>query len=119
MVKSIDLLFEYFSEESVENVLTTIEKQIQFLRRREIQGQKFVQNLQKTIDHLQQNLSAEQTAKETALKDKEAAVTRYFLLSLVNTNYLCFAKYMFLNIYRRIVVLLTWNWLVRIYVPTN
>eukprot|EP00105_Crassostrea_gigas_P020165 XP_011438886.1 PREDICTED: uncharacterized protein LOC105336327 [Crassostrea gigas] len=64
------------SEESLENVLTTIEKQIQFLRRREIQGQKFVQNLQKTIDHLQQNLSAEQTAKETALKDKDAAVTR-------------------------------------------
>lgn len=95
MVKSIDLLFEYSSEESLENVLTTIEKQIQFLRRREIQGQKFVQNLQKTIDHLQQNLSAEQTAKETALKDKEAAVTRYFLLSLVNTNYLCFAKYLF------------------------
>lgn len=56
MMKSIDLLFEYSSKESVENVLTTIEKQIQFLRRREIQGQKFVLNLQKTIDHLQQNL---------------------------------------------------------------
>lgn len=89
MMKSIDLLFEYSSEESVENVLTTIEKQIQFLRRREIRGQKIVQNLQKTVDHLQKNLSAEQTAKETARKDKETAVKRYFLLSSVNTYHLC------------------------------
>ncbi|XP_011438885.3 uncharacterized protein [Magallana gigas] len=70
------------SEESVEDALTTIENQVQLLRR-EIRGKKSVQDLQKTIDQLQKKLSTEKTAKEAALKDKEAALTR---LSAVAAN---------------------------------
>lgn len=73
--KVIELLFKYYSEESVEDALTTIENQVQLLRR-EIRGKKSVQDLQKTIDQLQKKLSTEKTAKEAALKDKEAALTR-------------------------------------------
>lgn len=73
--KVIELLFKYYSEESVEDALTTIENQVQLLRR-EIRGKKSVQDLQKTIDQLQKKLSTEKAAKEAALKDKEAALTR-------------------------------------------
>lgn len=73
--KVIKLLFKYYSEESVEDALTTIENQVQLLRR-EIRGKKSVQDLQKTIDQLQKKLSTEKAAKEAALKDKEAALTR-------------------------------------------
>lgn len=73
--KVIELLFKYYSEESVEDALTTIENQVQLLRR-EIRGKKNVQDLQKTIDQLQKKLSTEKSAKEAALKDKEAALTR-------------------------------------------
>lgn len=68
-------IYKYYSEESVEVALTAIENQVQLLRR-EIRGQKSVQDLQKTIDQLQKKLSTEKTAKEAALKDKEAALTR-------------------------------------------
>lgn len=69
-------MFKYYSEKTVEDALTTIQNQVQLLRLQETQSQKIIQDLQKTVDQLQKKLSKETTAREDALKDKEAAVAR-------------------------------------------